>query len=472
VFEKTKAKLTYVISFFAGQLSGGKKANQPSVPEEGRVAVSRLSNLTQEKQKQLDALCSQLLQKKELIASGKLQLIGLETIRDRMGTRWQKLCQDVYATTEDVITQHLCKGDVFMRYKGDSYIIIFAYASRQEAAVKAELIVSEIKRRLYELNKDDLSGINVGAEVGEIRANEFASKGFPGVLDTAFSGEASGTEVLKSKTNRKYASGRVALDLYAETEKQKEPLAELRYFYIPLWDVHHGALTTYICMPQFDEDAESGFQAYEDFYRAQSTADRVLLDMRMLQSIIEELATMERENRRFFVICPVHFETLSYLENMQAYKDMCQHIPVEQRKFLIFMVADMPNGSAMNEPFHFISPLKNFSSHVFSRNTLDVNINFQLLKDSGIDGIGVSAFSEIHTEEEALNALNNFCAKARLNKIAKTFVLDISSLSMTTSSVCAGFDYLGGSGIHANVARPDNVYRYKHEDLISDLIKK
>lgn len=472
MLKKTKAKLKDAISFFVGRASRKEKAVQPAVGEGKPVVVSRLSNLTQEKQRQLDLLCAQLLKKSELIASGKLQLIGLEEIKGKMGARWEKLCQDVYATAEDVITQHLGKSDVFMRYKGDVYIIIFAYASRQEAAVKAEIIVDEIKRRLYALNEDDLSGIKVGAVIGEIRANEFASLRFPGVLDAAFPDKIAFVDAVGLQTNKKDGSYQFTLDTYAGMVAGKEPLGELNYFYIPLWDVHRGALTTYICMPQIDENAESSFKAYEKFYREQLTADRALLDMRMLQSIIEELTIMEKEGRRFFVICPVHYETLSHLENMQAYKDLCQHIPVEQKKFLIFMVADMPSGATMSEPLHFIALLKNFSGHVFSKNTLDMNINFQLLKDSGIDGIGISAFDQMRKEEEIMVVLNNFCTKAKASKIAKTFVLDIASLSMTTSSVCAGFDYLGGSGIHDNVERPDNVYRYKHEDLISELIKK
>jgi hypothetical protein len=97
-------------------------------------------------------------------------------------------------------------------------------------------------------------------------------------------------------------------------------------------------------------------------------------------------------------------------------------------------------------------------------------INFQILRDSGIDGVGVVAVDKNRDETKTMELLNSFRKEALACKIHKTFVLNVTSLSLTTSAVCAGYDYLGGSGIHENVEKPDNVYRYRHEDLILGLI--
>ncbi len=60
--------------------------------------------------------------------------------------------------------------------------------------------------------------------------------------------------------------------------------------------------------------------------------------------------------------------------------------------------------------------------------------------------------------------------KAKALNISKTFVLGISSLSLTTSSVCAGFDLLGGPAIQEKVDEPHAVQRFLYEDLLSALL--
>ncbi len=87
----------------------------------------------------------------------------------------------------------------------------------------------------------------------------------------------------------------------------------------------------------------------------------------------------------------------------------------------------------------------------------------------GLDGVGICIDTDA-SEQQVLSILNNFSATAKSHKIAHTFVLGVSSLSLTTSSVCAGFDYLGGSAIHESVHNPDTIHKFRHEDIVSNLV--
>jgi hypothetical protein len=89
-----------------------------------------------------------------------------------------------------------------------------------------------------------------------------------------------------------------------------------------------------------------------------------------------------------------------------------------------------------------------------------------------VDAAGVRLDSTAASEQEMIAVLNGFSAKAKSVKVPKTFVLGISSLSLTTSAVCAGFDFLGGTSIHEGVARPDTVHRYRYQDLLTGLLAK
>jgi len=65
---------------------------------------------------------------------------------------------------------------------------------------------------------------------------------------------------------------------------------------------------------------------------------------------------------------------------------------------------------------------------------------------------------------------DDFSVKAKKAFINKVFALDVTSLSVTTSAVCADIDFLGGSSIHESVEKPNNIYRFMHQDLFTDIL--
>lgn len=55
--------------------------------QKAHIGCGQGRKFTAEKQEKLDALCEALLRKKELLASGKIQLIGLAKVQKRLGKR-------------------------------------------------------------------------------------------------------------------------------------------------------------------------------------------------------------------------------------------------------------------------------------------------------------------------------------------------------------------------------------------------
>jgi CheY-like chemotaxis protein len=111
------------------------------------------------------------------------------------------------------------------------------------------------------------------------------------------------------------------------------------------------------------------------------------------------------------------------------------------------------------------------SPNVFIEVPLTQDINFRNMYNAGVNVAGVRLdYGEI-SEQEMIKRLNIFGNKSKGMNIQKTFVLNVKSLSVTTSAICAGFEFLGGTAIHPPVDQPDNVHRYKHADLIKGLVK-
>ncbi|HEY8189138.1 MAG TPA: hypothetical protein VIF12_00520, partial [Micavibrio sp.] len=84
------------------------------------------------------------------MTSGRLQLLGLGKVKQRMGKRWAGLQNVIYSLCEEAIQKYTDRGDVYIRYSDESYMLLFAAVSPTEGELKVRLIAEEIKRRLFD----------------------------------------------------------------------------------------------------------------------------------------------------------------------------------------------------------------------------------------------------------------------------------------------------------------------------------
>ncbi|WP_374652988.1 PAS domain-containing protein [Dongia sp.] len=82
------------------------------------------------------------------VVAGKLQLVGLEAIKESLGDKWQALAERAHSLAERTIQNHLRHGDIFRRTKDDGYLVLFSHLSATEAQFKANAIAAEIKEKL------------------------------------------------------------------------------------------------------------------------------------------------------------------------------------------------------------------------------------------------------------------------------------------------------------------------------------
>jgi hypothetical protein len=442
------------------------------------IYSKRRTAFSPEKKAELEKLCEQLFKQKKHITSGKFQFIGLTKIKKHMGKRWSGLCKIVYDVAEAAIDANIDNDDLSIRYKDDTYVIIFARASLEEGKLKAALIAEEIQRRLFRLEEDDLKDIEVRKAIREIRTDFLISEGFPDFLDAlAIDWEDVPLEELPQDIPQEEIKA-VEVDtaecrMKTVQEDQAALLPEnIAFTYLPLWDVPRNALTTYFCIPCPVKSGDDLLESHQEFYRKLSALQQISLDIQTLQHVMGELAAMEKDGRKLLIACPVHYDTVYRFDNYEKYKEVLEKIPEMQKQFLVFVIMNMSESVPSKDPYWFAAPLRAFCRHVFAEVPLRRDINFNYLRNSGVDVVGVRLNHTAGSEQEIIHILNSFSSKAKSLKIPMTFVLGISSLSLTTSVVCAGFDFLGGSAIHDGVGKPDIVHRYRHEDLLSALVKK
>jgi len=443
--------------------------------------IIQKKSLSPEKQKELEELCRQLLKRRELITSGKLQFIGLSKIKKRMGRGWAGLSKIVYDTAEAAIHKYIGKGDLFIRYQDDCYLLIFATASLEEGKQKAALIAEEIRRQLFELNENDLRDIEIREAVREMKTANFLSLSFPDFLEN-FSDDVSwqmDDELLGMEEEAPPAIDAVDVGTGYARPPAASALQDgieaavsvpFSIVYHPLWDVQRKALTTYLCLPAGAADDGMMLDGYDRLFDGRPAAAKLVLDLRILEHVAAELARMAQDGRRLFIACPVHYETLYGYESYESFKAHCLKMPLEQRQYLILLVMEPMEGTPMKKAYWFLPPLRNLVRHTFLMAPLKPDVQFQAFRGTGIQAVGTRTHARQMGEQASIGLLRNFALKAKSFAIPKTFVLDVATLSMTTSSVCAGFDYLGGTGIHEGVAAPSTVHQFRYEDLVSELI--
>ncbi|MFH1157517.1 MAG: hypothetical protein V1721_01320 [Pseudomonadota bacterium] len=447
-------------SFVKGLFSSRDKSSErESVPvNKNRQAYSP------EKQKEIETLCNSLFRQKKLVTSGKLQLIGLGKIKKRMGKGWDGLQPLVYQIVEDVISNYMTRGDIFLRYQDDKYVIIFGNDSCDEGEMKALLIAEEIKSNILAMNKEEMKGFDIEKHVSEVETAILLDKPLHEAVEQLAN---QGPDIRKREKKEDFKPVVVnPIEIDMDFDETPPPVIEqaqwaaakkLNCSYAPLWDVQKGAITTYLChAPR----ALSG----------SASLSKDSQDMAMLETVIAELQRMSQEDQKFFIICPVRHETLYRNRGFKKFTALCLHLTPEQKKFLMLMIVDPLENLPKKNAYWFVSPLKGYCNSVSIEVPARQKTDFLYFYQNGFDAIGIKLGKMEAGEPVKIDMMNAFGTQAKNVMISETFVLDISTLSLATSAACAGFRYLGGTAIHEDVPKPDKMYRYKYENLLSGIV--
>ena len=82
------------------------------------------------------------------LVAGKLQLVGLDSVRESLGDRWPAMADRALAVAERTIQRHLRPGDIFRRSTDDGFLVLFSQLTPTEAQFKAKAIADEIREKL------------------------------------------------------------------------------------------------------------------------------------------------------------------------------------------------------------------------------------------------------------------------------------------------------------------------------------
>lgn len=115
-------------------------------PTHGELAASQQKQ-SQIFDAQLEKLAARLKTGDSFIA-GRVHLINIDKVRDRLGDRWPKFAQRVHETIKTELKIRLSPRDFFRQIGDDSYVIVFGDCAEAEARIKISLLSEQILEKL------------------------------------------------------------------------------------------------------------------------------------------------------------------------------------------------------------------------------------------------------------------------------------------------------------------------------------
>lgn len=394
-------------------------------------------------------------------SAGKIHLLDLGALKERLGSKWERMSQHVQMFFEAAIRRSLKPGDTFCRFEELTYLVMFRELSPEEAELKCAAISEEVCRRLFGENGEQVSLRNLVAHVGLATVPSGAEQN--AALNTLL--EQKGKEVV-------ITSGRDANSPGPRTERTFRlmsggaPLGrrsiaprELTFVYRPIWDSVNDVVLTYLCqptVPHLAAGSSSGFCTTEE------ESDQPALDTHVLRECLERTNRLRSEGLRVILAVPVHFMTVARPRSWRDYADAFRHVPQEVARDLAFIVFGIDHGVPHIRLAQELPKLSRKAFRVLCAIDRSQGANARFAK-TGAHGVGTA----IEDSEDELQSA------ARIKEVAKetqaaaieSFVLGLRSTSLTLTSIHAGVRYLEGSVVRPAVSDPRHGFAQNVEDL-------
>jgi hypothetical protein len=367
------------------------------------------------------------------LVAGRLQIIALSRVKERLGDDWARLAANVHRLTRQILQRRLTDADVYVQ-AGDRYVILFASLTAIEATFKAQAIAREITALLIgELPEIDETPVRV--TIHEIDPGEL--KGGPSLgalvaqLDHLAAREADKVQ------DRGPGSPEIADD------------GPARFEFLPIWSRRGRAVVGYLCTGR-----RGGGGADPEPYE---------LDAVALRTILASLPAIERHGYAALVVAPIRWDTLVQLQRRPAYLELCRQVPHQLQRRLGFAVQDVAAGAWRGLIGDRLSPLRPFG-RFFLVSVPPEPAQLRDLAEIGIDALAFEAAPACGADQAQLERIGAFAREASRQRLA-TCALGVDDRRAALALLAAGVDFLGGDAVAHRVGAPGAAYRL---DLAAD----
>ncbi|MFZ1990432.1 MAG: hypothetical protein WAW96_11755 [Alphaproteobacteria bacterium] len=408
-----------------------------------------------------------LLGSNPTVAAGKLQMIGLSRIREKLGDRWEKSRSHISITVERAITNELGDGDVYFQIDELAYVVLFKDRDINESSLICAKIAQGVCRKLFGEDEDIVRVRTVTCNAdGSILSEDVNVEA---TLDTML--EAKGVETIFDR------DGEVAetADSSPKQDKRRSirlidplgaavvaDLSDVEFKYSPVWDTFRRVVVTYLCRPHLRAAEPSGSQ----FPVAEETEEQVEIDLRILEDCAQKVRELRSQNRRVLIVFPVHWSTIARSKAWIPFKAALNSLHSEVSQDLIACVHGLDSGLPNIRIAQEFPKLSQYSRAIYACIGCG-DVGVERFVNTKTACVGFSIPNGTIDERSIVSRAREFCIAADAKNIP-SFAFGLSTRSLVIALLGTGFRYLEGAAIRPAVATPRHAFAQEMVDLFKD----
>lgn len=400
-------------------------------------------------------LAADLIRGADEVMAGKVQLIGLERIRERFGDGWSRVAERADRIAEQAIRRRLNSHDIMTKVHDLNYLVLFTGVPQEEAQLRCRMIADDIARELL--------GDEGSAELLEVKTavaqvdKEVSFEETPS-LEALSSLLLAGAEGASPPTDAQPpARPRAAWTQPAD------PLDAVEFVYRPMWDVKRKVVSAFLCLPALRLPGGQRVVGEQSIPGIESEDVQKTLDNRLLDRVLEDLSKVAQAGRRLLLALPVHFNTIAAASRRLEYLNECRRLPPGVAKLLLFEIVGAPSGVPQSRILELATALRTQSRAVLFRTPI-WSSGWGELSQAGILAVGADLSRENAPEATLMERFVKFAETADAKRLG-CYLHGLRSLSLTVSAVGAGFHYLSGQPIADLADAPPDAHHFSLADL-------
>lgn len=368
------------------------------------------------------------------LVAGSFELVGLDEIKEALGSRWIDLAGRARNLAEEGIRRRLSDSDVLQVLSDTEFAICFAKLNQQAAVERAKQISREIKQDLFAELPEFSSSVTVKQYVAEIELKSLSG-------DT---GSLADRLVLTLRRMRLEAD-RTILNY------RRLLLKDFQVLFAPAWDPQNALVSFNRCVLDLSLGCTklSQFQAIADPDQMVDT----LADMDCL-ALTRALEVLHRCGRASVaaIQVPVRYQTLARSLTRREYLKLLASVPEVYIPFLKLEVTNVPSSADVDQLNNLLSILGTACRDV----TLQVNVSAEYL--SALDpaplwGISCNlSMGQLRepTQQAVAPSFMDFSKRNGLRTVAH----GANTIGLALAAINSGVHYVSGTAIHLSQDTP------------------
>lgn len=378
-------------------------------------------------------------------AAGKLQLLNLDELKKGAGDKWEAMAERARHVAQQVISHRLAPSDILAPYDDDSFVVLFAELTEEQARMKAAAIARELRERLL-------------GELGPESKN-WVKAFVTGIEDMSpVSGEEAtdlGLAQLRALDDKFNQADDVAPEQLAPNDVElQRRVGEVGVSYRPTFLVSRGIIGLAEARTQ-RLDSLNRLLTGANAYPKNDAAVIFEIDRTVMTRAFQHLRDIVKDGRTPGVLyITLHLQTLIAHSSGQII-DLLRFLPVELRRFVIVGLNGQPQNAPRARIFELAQEVQPFCRSV----TLQVPADFHEFERAArmkISAVGLDL------EEPDLGEVTPTLFSSQILPMAsaaraagiQSFLYGIRRKEVAKAARDAGFTYLNGPIIAKEIRRP------------------